>query len=71
MANETGIYGITGPNTTTENLSIGQGPVEPQTLKFLKILLYVATFFIGAIGNVLVLLVVYKTPSLRSGRPPR
>lgn len=71
MANQTGICNITGPNTTTENLLSAQGPVEPQALKLLKILLYVVTFFIGAVGNVLVLLVVYKTPSLRSGRPPR
>ena len=70
MANETGRYNISGPNTTTESLSTGQELVEPQALRLFKILLYVVIFFIGAIGNVLVLLVVYKTPSLRSGRQP-
>jgi hypothetical protein len=72
MANESEIYNTTSINPTSGGLTNGseaQMPVaEPQALRVIRILLYVVIFFIGTIGNVLVLLVVYKTPSLRSGR---
>ena len=72
MTNQSEIYNTTGVNPTSGGLTNGSGAptfvTEPQALRVIRILLYVVIFFIGAIGNVLVLLVVYKTPSLRSGR---
>ena len=72
MANQSDIRNTVGPNFTAEastNGSVeGQLVAEPQALWIIRIFLYVITFFIGVVGNVLVLLVVYKTPSLHSGK---
>ena len=68
MANQSEIYNTTGVNPMSEGSTNKTLVMEPQAMRVIRILLYVVIFFVGVIGNILVLLVVYKTPSLRSGR---
>ena len=66
MANQSEIYNVTGVNPMSGGPTNKTLITEPQAMRVIRILLYVVIFFVGVIGNILVLLVVYKTPSLRS-----
>lgn len=48
---------------TTRSVAIA----EPFGARIVRLCLCVVIFLVAAIGNILVILVVYKTPSLRSG----
>ena len=52
---------------TETNYATATYIAEPNALRIMRIILYVGIFLVGAIGNVLVFIVVYRTPSLRSG----
>ena len=50
------------------NVTRGQFVAEPFGARVVRLCLCVVIFLVAAIGNILVILVVYKTPSLRSGK---
>ena len=61
------------PSNTTETATNGTDAgmhilTEPFGLRVVRLFLYAVIFFVAVIGNCLVIMVVYKTPSLRSGR---
>jgi hypothetical protein len=72
MANQSEIYQPTAVNPMSGKPAnatyVPDFVTEPQAMRVIRILLYVVIFFVGVVGNILVLLVVYKTRSLRSGK---